>query len=86
MHWMGRYLIKEVTYGGAVQLVNLNGKLFPGKVNGTQLKPYISGMTICLAAKSLAYSGSVCLRPHSDPSNVGRSLREDLHTDRVTRG
>ena len=25
MHWLGLYVVKEVTYGGAVQLVKLNG-------------------------------------------------------------
>jgi len=46
MHWLGPYAIKEVTNGGAVQLVNLNGEHFPGKVNGSQLKPYMGGPTI----------------------------------------
>ena len=40
MHWLGPYVIKEITEGGAVQLVKLNGDPFPGKVNGSQLKPY----------------------------------------------
>ena len=31
MHWMGPYVIKEITDGDAVQLVKLNGELFPGK-------------------------------------------------------
>ena len=34
MHWLGPYIIKEITNRGAVQLVKLNGKPFPGKVNG----------------------------------------------------
>lgn len=46
MHWMGPYFIKEIAYGGTVQLVKLNGELFLGKVNGSQLKPYTSGPTI----------------------------------------
>lgn len=46
MHWMGLYVIKEITDSGAVQLVKLNGELFPGKVNGSQLKTYIGSPTI----------------------------------------
>lgn len=40
MHWLGPYVIKEITDGGAVQLVKLNGEPFIGKVNGSRLKPY----------------------------------------------
>ena len=40
MHWLGPYVIKDITDGGAVQLVKLNGDPFPGKVNGSRLKPY----------------------------------------------
>ena len=40
MHWLGPYAIKEITDGGAVQLVKLNGESFPGRVNGSRLKPY----------------------------------------------
>jgi len=40
MHWLGTYVVKEITGGGAVQLVKLNGELFLGKVNGSRLKPY----------------------------------------------
>jgi len=38
MHWLEPYVIKDITDGGAVQLVKLNGELFPGKVNGSLLK------------------------------------------------
>lgn len=41
MHWLGPYVIKEITNGGVVQLVKLNGDPFSGKVNGSQLNPYI---------------------------------------------
>eukprot|EP00253_Pinus_taeda_P009643 PITA_09643 len=34
MQWLGLYVIKEITNGGAVQLIKLNGEPFPGKVNG----------------------------------------------------
>ena len=34
MRWLGPYVIKEITGGGAVQLVELNGEPFLGKVNG----------------------------------------------------
>jgi len=40
MHWLGPYVIKEITDGGGVQLVKLNGEPFPGQVNGSRLKPY----------------------------------------------
>lgn len=35
MHWLGPYVIKEITDGEVVQLVKLNGDPFPGKVNGS---------------------------------------------------
>lgn len=35
LHWLGPYEIKEITNGGVVELVKLNGQLFPGKVNGS---------------------------------------------------
>ncbi len=40
MHWLGPYVIKEITNGGANQLAKLNGELFLGKVNGSLLKLY----------------------------------------------
>lgn len=40
MYWLGTYVIKEITDGGAVQLVKLNGEPFPGKVKGSRLKLY----------------------------------------------
>lgn len=40
MHWLGPYFIKEITDGGVVQLVKLNGDPFLGEVNGSKLKPY----------------------------------------------
>lgn len=46
MHWLGSYVIKEITDGGAIQLVKLNGDPFRGKVNGSHLKPYTSSPTI----------------------------------------
>ena len=46
MHWLGPYVIKNITDGGAVQLVKLNGEPFPGKVNGSHLKPYTGGSTM----------------------------------------
>ena len=46
MHWLGPYMVKEVTDRGVVQLVKLNGEPFPGKVNGSRLKPYMGGPTI----------------------------------------
>ena len=46
IHWLGPYIVKEVTDGGAVQLLKLNGEPFPRKVNGSRLKPYMGGPTI----------------------------------------
>eukprot|EP00253_Pinus_taeda_P016601 PITA_16601 len=40
MHWLGPYVIKEITDGGAVQLVIFKRDPFPIKVNGNRLKPY----------------------------------------------
>eukprot|EP00253_Pinus_taeda_P029088 PITA_29088 len=37
---------QEVTDEGVVQLVKLNGEPFPGKVNGSRLKPYTGGSTL----------------------------------------
>lgn len=39
MHWLGPYVIKEITDGGRFQLGKLNGNPFLGRVNGSQLKP-----------------------------------------------
>eukprot|EP00253_Pinus_taeda_P003520 PITA_03520 len=39
-HWLGLYVVKEIMDGGAIQLMKLNGKLFPGRVNGIWLKLY----------------------------------------------
>lgn len=46
IHWLGPYVVKEITDGGVVQLVKLNGEPFPCKVNGNCLKPYTSGSII----------------------------------------
>jgi len=41
MHWMWPYVVKEITDGGAVQFIKLNGEPFPARINGSRLKPYI---------------------------------------------
>lgn len=46
MHWLGPYVIKEITNDSVVQLVKLNGDPFLGKVNGSRLKPYTGGLAI----------------------------------------
>ena len=46
MHWLGPYVIKEIIDGGAVHLVKLNGEPFPGRVNGSRLKPYTGDLAI----------------------------------------
>jgi len=38
---MGPYVVKDIMEGGIVQLAKLNGDLFMGKVNGSQLKLYM---------------------------------------------
>jgi len=45
MHWLGPYVVKGVTDGGVVQLDKLNGEPFPGRINGSHLKLYTSGLT-----------------------------------------
>lgn len=45
VHWLGPYVIKEITDGGEVQLVKLNGDPFMRKVNGNRLKPYTEDPT-----------------------------------------
>eukprot|EP00253_Pinus_taeda_P014849 PITA_14849 len=45
MHWLGPYIVKEVTDGGAVHLAKLNGDPFSGKVNGSPLKLYMGRPT-----------------------------------------
>lgn len=55
MHWLGPYVIKDITDGGGVQLVKLNGEPFLGKVNGSQLNPYTDDLARWL------YEGSTVL-------------------------
>lgn len=43
MHWLEPYVVKEVTNGGMIQLVKLNGDVFLGKVNRSRLNPYTRG-------------------------------------------
>lgn len=40
MHWLGYYVIKDISDGGIVQLAKLSGELFPGRINGSRLKVY----------------------------------------------
>ena len=40
MHWLGLYVIKDISDGGAVQLEKLHGEVFPGGINGSILKVY----------------------------------------------
>lgn len=53
MHWLGPYVVKEVTDGGAVQLGKLNGDPFIGKVNGSRLKLYTSRWDAQLTDRSI---------------------------------
>ena len=43
MHWLGPYLVHSITFGGAVQLQQLDGAVLPKIVNGSRLKPYRTG-------------------------------------------
>lgn len=45
MHWLGPYVVKEVTDAGVVQLAKLNGDPFLGRVNGNRLKLYMGWPT-----------------------------------------
>ena len=47
MHWLGPYLVHSITSGGAVQLQQLDGAVFPNIVNGSHLKPYKTGVEGC---------------------------------------
>ncbi|MCO5603001.1 hypothetical protein L7F22_057143 [Adiantum nelumboides] len=40
--WEGPFIVKKAFIGGYYQLMDLNGKQHPRKVNGYQLKPYLS--------------------------------------------
>jgi hypothetical protein len=42
MHWLGPFIVAEIRPSGAVKLVQLDGILRLGWVNGTHLKPYMS--------------------------------------------
>jgi hypothetical protein len=41
MHWLGPFIVVEIQPFGAVRLVQLDGMLRPGWVNGAHLKPYL---------------------------------------------
>lgn len=46
MHWLGPYVINEITDGGVVQLVKINGEPFLGNLNGSHLQAYIGWPTM----------------------------------------
>ena len=73
MHWVGPYIIKEITDRGIVQLTKLNGEHFLGRVNGIRLKPYIGDPTQCL------YGGKTVLVLQA----VAREHRTINYTTRV---
>ena len=39
-HWLGPYVVKEITDGGALKLEKLDGTKVRGMVKGSRLKPY----------------------------------------------
>jgi len=41
IHWLGPYIVKNISNGGIVQLVNLNREPFLRRVNGIRLKIYM---------------------------------------------
>ncbi len=45
MHWLGPYIVKEITDGGTVHLTKLNGEPFLVRVNGSILKFYTGDPT-----------------------------------------
>ena len=47
MHWLGPYIVQSITFGGAVQLQQLDGTVLPKLINGSCLKPYRTGLTMC---------------------------------------
>ena len=47
MHWLGPYLVQSITFGGAVQLQQLDGVVLPKLVNGSRLNPYRMGLELC---------------------------------------
>ena len=82
MHWLGPYVIKEIIDGGVVQFVKLNGEPFPGKVNGSRLKPYTGDPDRWL------YEGSTVLALHATERRcrtINYTARVgDLHEERTT--
>lgn len=40
MHWLGPYVIKDISDGGIVQLTKLNMEVFSSSINGIRLKVY----------------------------------------------
>ena len=40
MHWLVTYIIRDISYGGTVQLAKVNEELIVGKVDGSRLKIY----------------------------------------------
>ena len=39
-HWLGPYVVKEISDGGAMELEKLDGTKVRGIINGSRLKPY----------------------------------------------
>ena len=46
MRQLGPYLIHSITYGGAVQLHQLDGMVFSTLIIGSCLKPYMTGLEL----------------------------------------
>ena len=39
-HWLGPYVVIQITEGGTIQLEKLDGTPFKALVNGSRIKPY----------------------------------------------
>ena len=46
MKWLGPYIVQSITYGGAVQLQQLDGTILPKLINESRLKPYRMGLVM----------------------------------------
>ena len=46
MYWLGPYVVQSITFGGIVQLQQLDGAMFPKLINGSHLKPYRIGLMV----------------------------------------
>lgn len=72
MHLLGPYIVNEITNGGAVQLVKLNGEPFLGKVNGCRLKLYTGDPTQRLYSSRIVLVLQVVARERETINYIAR--------------